>query len=187
MNLFSKKILITVCLPVCYSLNAQNVSDTTHSREEKNRNIMLNASDASKPREVSIGLPGSVGGTDIFEDGLPVVYYFWPHMAYTHWRGGVAYEKSPLMKLSETALTGGSVGYAINSFSRSGGEQFEGRIDYTANHFGMQKVDLNIAGPSAAAWAGLVAGRRYPAGIPSRSVFRENENPGVYLYPGSLE
>lgn len=154
MNLLSKIVLITVCMPISCPLWAQSISDTTHisSKEEKNRNIMLNASDASKPREVSIGLPSSVGGTDIFEDGLPVVYYFWPHMANTHWRGGVAYEKSPLMKLSETALTGGSVGYAINSFSRPGGEKFEGRIDYTANHFGMQKVDMNIVGPLSKGW-----------------------------------
>lgn len=132
--------------------NTTTDSVRVSSREEKNRNVMLNASDTSKPREVSIGLPGSVGGTDIFEDGLPVVYYFWPHMAYTHWRDGVAYEKSPLMKLNETALTGGSVGYAINSYSRPGGKKFEGRINYTANHFGMQKIDLNIISPLGKNW-----------------------------------
>ena len=114
---------------------------------------MLNASDASKPREVSIGLPSSVGGTDIFEDGLPVVYYFWPHMAHTHWRGGTAYSHNSLMKLSETALTSGSVGYAINSFTRLGEDTFKGELDYTANHFGMQKIDMNIVGPIGKGWS----------------------------------
>lgn len=119
-----KNILCALALFAAGELLAHNTtadSVRVSSREEKNRNVMQNASDASKPREVSIGLPGSVGGTDIFEDGLPVVYYFWPHMSYIHWRDGVVYEKSPLMKLNETALTGRSVGYNINSFSSPGG------------------------------------------------------------------
>ena len=40
---------------------------------EENRNVMLNASSNSGPREVNIGLPSSVGGITVLENDLPVV------------------------------------------------------------------------------------------------------------------
>lgn len=83
MNLLSKIVLITVCMPISCPLWAQSISDTTHisSKEEKNRNIMLNASDASKPREVSIGLPSSVGVRTFLRMGFRLFITFgliWP-------------------------------------------------------------------------------------------------------------
>lgn len=155
-----KRLIYYIIVPLALSMsgtingNAQTAQpiDSLPSKEEKNRNIMLNAADASKPREVSIGLPSSVGGTDIFEDGLPVVYYFWPHMPHRSWRGGAAYEKVGLTKLSETAITSGSVGYSINSFTRLGGEETTGRLNYTANQFGLQRVDMNMSGAVTPDW-----------------------------------
>ena len=44
------------------------------SKEEKNRNVMLNAANNSGPRDVNIGLPSTVGGITIQENDLPVVY-----------------------------------------------------------------------------------------------------------------
>ena len=152
-----KNIRYIIALLVLFTsgtINAQveSSTDSIPSKEEKNRNVMLNAADASKPREVSIGLPSSVGGTDIFEDGLPVVYYFWPHMPHRSWRGGAAYEKVGLTKLSETAITSGSVGYSINSFTRLGGEETAGLLNYTANQFGLQRVDMNMSGAITPNW-----------------------------------
>ena len=68
--------LLTGNVALAQEAVAQSDSTYLSNKEEKNRNVMLNASDASKPREVNIGLPGTVGGTEIFEDGLPVVYHF---------------------------------------------------------------------------------------------------------------
>lgn len=130
----------------------QPVDTISSKKTENDRNVMLNAADASKPREVSIGLPSSVGGTDIFEDGLPVVYYFWPHMAHRSWRGGVAYGSTGLTKLSETAITSGNVGYAINSYSRLGEPKTGGFLNYTTNQFGLQRVDMNMSGSIAPGW-----------------------------------
>lgn len=36
------------------------------------RNVMLNASDANKPREIQIGLPSE--DVNVYENGLPAVY-----------------------------------------------------------------------------------------------------------------
>lgn len=129
-----------------------NDSVAINNKEEKNRNVMLNASDAAKPREVNIGLPASTGGTEIFEDGLPVVYYFWPHMSYTSWRGGTSYGKSSLMSLSESALLSGNVGYTLYSETRLGEDKLGAHLDYTVNHFGAQRFDLNASGKIAEGW-----------------------------------
>ena len=47
------------------------------TKEVKNRNVMLNASNDNQPRQISIGLPSSLSAT-IYEDGLPVSYSIWP-------------------------------------------------------------------------------------------------------------
>ena len=57
-------------------LNGYAQQDSTkvasNSKEEGNRNVMLNAASANGPREISIGLPG--GDVNVLENGLPVVY-----------------------------------------------------------------------------------------------------------------
>lgn len=62
---------------ISVSLNAQNVEKDSipQTKEVKNRNVMLNASDDNQPRQISIGLPETLSAT-IYEDGLPVSYYF---------------------------------------------------------------------------------------------------------------
>ncbi len=122
------------------------------SQEIKNKNVMLNASSATKPREMNIGLPSTVGGTEIFEDGLPVSYYFWPHMSYMNWRGGNSYRKTELMSLNESALLSGNVGYTLNSETRLGTNKSEAHINYMLNYFGAQKFDINLAGNIAPNW-----------------------------------
>lgn len=123
-----------------------------NTKEVKNRNVMLNASDASKPREVNIGLPASVGGTEIYEDGLPVSYYFWPHLPFKSWRGGNAYGSSKLLSLNESALLTGNVGYTLYSETRLEKDKLGTYLDYTLNHFGSQKFDFDMAGKISKDW-----------------------------------
>ncbi|MFY7814501.1 MAG: TonB-dependent receptor, partial [Chryseobacterium taeanense] len=47
---------------------------TTSSKEDNNRNVMLNAANNTRPRDVNIGLPATVGGITILENDLPSVY-----------------------------------------------------------------------------------------------------------------
>lgn len=51
--------------------------DNGKSKEEGNRNVMLNASSANGPREIQIGLPSA--DVNVLENGLPVVYATNPH------------------------------------------------------------------------------------------------------------
>ena len=65
------------------------------TKEEKNRNVMLNASSDNQPRQISIGLPDGEA-VDLFEDGTPVSYLFWPDYPYYSWRGGASYSSQNL-------------------------------------------------------------------------------------------
>ncbi len=126
----------------------QTDSTETNTKEVKNRNVMLNASSADQPRQISIGLPSSLSAT-IFEDGLPVSYSTWPDMPYFSWFGGTAYSKISVMSLSETALQYGAVGYTVDSYHRRSGEKFNGTINYQLNQYGRQSVSATIGGPIA--------------------------------------
>lgn len=120
------------------------------SKEESNRNVMLNASSANGPREISIGLPG--GDVNVLENGLPVVYTSNPHNVNTHWRGDSSLGHVGLLKISETAITTGNIGYAVNSFTQLGTEKFRGIVNYSTNHFGKQQFDANISGGMGKGW-----------------------------------
>ncbi len=144
--------LLLPFLLLALSLSAQQADSTL-----ANRNIMLNASSSTKPREISIGLPSSFGGTEIFEDGLPVGYYFWPISHDNHWRGGESYGTTSTMSLGENAIRSGNVGYAVNSFTRLGGEKFRASAAFKTDQFGLLRRDVNLSGP-------LASGFYYTAG-----------------------
>ena len=64
---------------------------------EDTRNVMLNASSNTGPREVNIGLPSSVGGITVLENDLPVVYHFWPELPSRTWRPSQSLQMKGLM------------------------------------------------------------------------------------------
>lgn len=153
-----KKSLIVLIAGVSFisTLSAQEAvkdtiqANTENSKETNSRNVMLNASSANGPREISIGLPG--GDVNVLENGLPVVYNSNPHNVNTHWRGDGSLEHVGLLKISETAITTGNIGYAVNSHTQLGSDKFQGKINYNTNHFGKQQVDLNLSGRIGKGW-----------------------------------
>ncbi|MDD6732232.1 MAG: hypothetical protein PUE17_06295, partial [Bacteroidales bacterium] len=61
------------------------LSDTLAKKKKgEERNVMLNASDANKPREIQIGLPSE--DVNVYENGLPAVYSSSVHKLSAHWR-----------------------------------------------------------------------------------------------------
>ena len=90
------------------------------SKEESNRNVMLNAASANGPREIQIGLPMS--DVNVLENGLPVTYATNPHSVNSNWRSDASLGHVGLLKISETALTTGNIGYAVSSFTKLGEE-----------------------------------------------------------------
>ena len=108
---------------------------------------MLNAKDATEPRQVEIGLPMSY--TAVSVDGVPAVYYYWPNTTSNHWRGEQLLAKQGLQNISTTAIRFGEIGYGVDSYMERGGEQFKGKLKYQTNTYGAQNFDLNVSGKLA--------------------------------------
>ncbi len=126
-------------------------SDDSENKEKKEeRNVMLNASDANKPREIQIGLPSE--DVTVYENGLPAVYSSSVHKLSAHWRSDASLKGTDLMTPSESAIATGNIAYAVSSFSELGQKEFKGKLNYKANHFGMQNLDLNLSGGIGDNW-----------------------------------
>lgn len=123
---------------------------TNQTGKKEERNVMLNASDANKPREIQIGLPSE--DVTVYENGLPAVYSSAVHKLATHWRSDASLGEVGLLTPSESAIMTGNIAYSVNSFSKTGQKEFKGILNYRANHYGMQQFDLNVSGGIGSGW-----------------------------------
>lgn len=149
--LFATVLAITMAAPA----NAQDEiakDSVPNTKEVKNRNVMLNASSDNQPRQISVGLPSEMSAT-IYEDGTPVSWTWWPLLPYFYWSGSSMYSRTGLTSLSENAITNGAVNYTVDSWSREGGDKFEGHANYNTNIFGLQRFDVSVAGPITKGWS----------------------------------
>lgn len=121
--------------------------DSIKINQGGNRNVMLNADNSVGPREVNIGLPSSVGGTTILQNGIPVVYWYWPEMPTTCWRQDATLTKTGLLGPAEAALETGGVGYDVDSYDNAGTDKFHVRGNLNSNHFGLLRGTTSISGP----------------------------------------
>lgn len=131
------------------SLSAQvnkKISDTVKLKEA-DRNIMLNASNNTGPREVNVGLPATVGGTTILENGLPVVYFFWPELPTKTWRQDATINKTKVLDLVQTAINVGGVGFSASTFDNLGTDKFKVKGGLNSNGYGLMNGTFNISGP----------------------------------------
>ena len=155
MNQQEKRISAVVFLLACACMGAfAQQQDSTQvanpSKEEGNRNVMLNAASANGPREIQIGLPSA--DVNVLENGIPVTYATNPHSVNSLWRADASLSHVGLLKISETAITTGNIGYAVNSFTQLGEKGFNGTLNYKSNHFGMQEFSLNLNGSMGKDW-----------------------------------
>lgn len=144
------KIALLACLVLASSTTFAQETKKSDSKEEGNRNVMLNASSANGPREIQIGLPSA--DVNVLENGIPVTFATNPHTVNSMWRSDASLSHVGLLKISETAITTGNIGYAVNSFTQLGEKGFQGTLNYKTNHFGMQEVSLNANGSFAENW-----------------------------------
>ena len=150
---FVSYTLMALCSSATFSaVSAQNMTDSVSVKkaEGSERNVMLNAADATKPREIQIGLPSE--DVNVYENGLPAVYSSAVHKLQYHWRSDASLGEVGLMSPSESAIRTGNIAYSVNSFSKVGQKEFKGILNYRANHFGMQQFDLNVSGGIGDNW-----------------------------------
>ena len=122
------------------------VEDSTNT-EGNDHGVMLNAKDATEPRQVEIGLPMSY--TAVSVDGVPAVYYYWPNTTSNHWRGEQLLAGQGLQNISTTAIKFGEIGYGVDSYMERGGEKFKGKVKSQTNTYGAQNFDMNLSGKLA--------------------------------------
>ena len=147
-NLPQAKFMIAaaiLCAPLYMS-----AQESENNKEEGNRNVMLNAASANGPREIQIGLPSA--DVNVLENGLPVTFATNPHSVNSNWRSDASHSHVGLLKISETAITTGNIGYAVNSWTKLGEKGFHGSLNYKANHFGQQEYSLNLNGSIGDNW-----------------------------------
>lgn len=128
------------------SVQIKLVDSLVINKEEKNRNVMLNAGSNTGPRDVNIGLPFR-GDIIILENDVPVVAYFWPTIPTYAWRMSNSLSGMGLLSFSEGALTWGKVGFAVKSNDRGASRKFKGYASLYTNNFGSSKYDLTVTGP----------------------------------------
>ena len=128
---------------------------------------MLNAASANGPREIQIGL--SSADVNVLENGLPVTYATNPHSVNTIWRGDASLGHQGLLKIAETAITTGNIGYTVNSFTQKGQKGFNGTLNYKSNHFGLQEFSQNMNGDLGKDWTTALICIRISIREPSRS------------------
>ena len=148
-NLPQAKIMIAAAI-LCAPLYMSAQESENNSKEEGNRNVMLNAASANGPREIQIGLPSA--DVNVLENGLPVTFATNPHSVNSNWRSDASHSHVGLLKISETAITTGNIGYAVNSWTKLGEKGFHGSLNYKANHFGQQEYSLNLNGSIGENW-----------------------------------
>lgn len=121
------------------------------SSGDSNRNVLMNAASVSQPRQISLGLPIS-GHAYLYEDGLPVSYYNYQIYPYKSWHSGVSHESVRTTGPQDMALKYGVITYSVDSYSKLAGDTFEGKVNYTFNHFGRHAVDANVSTPVGRGW-----------------------------------
>lgn len=133
-----------------HALASAEPADSTKTEKGSERNVMLNASDANKPREIQIGLPSE--DITVYENGLPAVYSSSLHKLSAHWRSDNSLGAVSLLTPSETAIATGNIAYSVSSESNWGQRDFHGVLSYKANQRGWQNVDMNVGGGIGDRW-----------------------------------
>ncbi|KAA6304771.1 hypothetical protein EZS27_043579, partial [termite gut metagenome] len=94
-----------------------------------------------------MGLPASVGGTTILENGLPVVFFFWPEMPYFAWAIDATTNNLQTLDLGQTAVNVGDVGFAVSTFNNLGTPNFHRVGTVNSNHYGLLRNSINLSDP----------------------------------------
>jgi hypothetical protein len=115
-------------------------------KEEKNRNVMLNADSNSGPRAVNIGLPFQ--DMLILENDVPVTIGYYPQTPIANWRYDSSIGRIGVVSFNENALTNGRIGFAVASSDRDFQmKKSKGFFSAYTNSFGSLIYSGNLSGP----------------------------------------
>lgn len=126
------------------------VKSTSNEVVTKDEVALLNASSASEPRAVPIGLPAAY--TIVRQDGLPVTYFWDPNATKIHWRQDGSLRQTKTLPMSMTAILEGEIGVGVDSYTRLGQERTGGHAQYQLNTLGSHDFNIGVNGKIAKDW-----------------------------------
>lgn len=150
-----KKYKISVALLLSLMATTGTFAQTTKKQSLENNisgheaasNVLLNASDDSKPRDINVGLPIGTGGTPVYENGLVVTYDTNGQGTSATWRQDGSYQKVQSLTLSQTAIMNGVTGASVATYTNNGTDTFKGKVGFMTNSFGLLRGNVNVSGP----------------------------------------
>lgn len=128
----------------------KTAKETTNGAASKDEVALLNASSASEPRAVPIGLPSAY--TVVRQDGLPVTYFWDPNATKIHWRQDGSLRQTKTLPMSMTAILEGEIGVGVDSYTRLGQEKLGGQAQYQLNTLGSHNFNIGVNGKVAKGW-----------------------------------
>lgn len=152
----TRKTALLILLAAIGSVQAQNGNKSPVKKDslaveapaqEKTNTMMLNASSATSPRDVNIGLPAAMAGTSVNSNGLPTMYYYWPVFPFQVWRADASVAKFQTYGLFKNAIMTGEVGVSVNTFDNLGTDKLKGSVAVNSNSFGLINSTGNISAP----------------------------------------
>lgn len=152
-NVVQRAVFFVFCVCTAFGVSAQKQDtvqkDSIRQKTEGDKGVMLSASSATGPRNINVGLPPGVGGTPIIENGLPVVYYFWPEFPNRAWRIDAMTDmrRFQLLDLRNTSIQHGEIGYSVSTWDNLGTDKLSGSIKIPSNHLGLLSGTANLSGP----------------------------------------
>ena len=147
---YALPLLAVSSIPAYATGQTRETTDSLPGEKGEQRNVMLNASDATKPREIQIGLPSE--DVTVYENGLPAVYSSAVHQLARHWRSDASLGEVNLMSPQESAIKTGNIAYSVDSHSSLGQRDFKGKANYRTNLFGWQNFELAASGGIGDGW-----------------------------------
>lgn len=137
-------VLMLLALPAVGLTAAVEPADSS-AVKRSDRGVMLNAESATAPRVLNVGLPESESGAVVFIDGLKAGQGL--PRSYFHWAGGNSYRKMATFSLMESVIRTGEISAPVNSWTKMGGESFQGVVTARTSTHGLIRFDGWIGGP----------------------------------------
>ncbi|MFB9079350.1 hypothetical protein ACFFWB_18425 [Flavobacterium procerum] len=124
----------------------------TDSKEEKNRNVMLNAANNTGPRDVNIGLPSTVGGNFPSGEKLTVVFIS-AQMPKPYLETKTIFGARVIKNLGKPIQRGFWFFSVKFPFTQNLDDKNGSVGNFSGSSFGWMKGDLNVSGPLAKGWS----------------------------------
>lgn len=122
-------------------------------QKEAASNVLLNASNENEPRFINIGLPSSITGTTVTEDGALVTYDAFAMPTIRAWRQDGSYSRPESWSFAKSVLKLGDIGVSVATNSRLGGKKFYGAVSFKTNNYGLLTGNAFVSGPIAREWS----------------------------------